>query len=170
MKLVGAERICYPPGAACGKVRVAFFFLPVPSEDVPMQQVPCPWSPSSSPVSFTSSPAPLLPAGTCFLGSRLTSVCQLLPGGSSRAGRKVMAGAWGSWRGGEVGIRVSGRREQVGTRCLSELIHVGEPSLLPGTFLSLFPPTPLPGITQSPGCLCCFGVWDFKLVVPICSG
>lgn len=149
-----------PPRSSLWKGQGVFFFLPVPSEDVPMQQVPHPWSPSPSPVSFTSSPAPPLPAGTCFLGSHLTSVCQLLPGGSSRAGRKVTAGAWGV--GGEVGIRVSGRREQAGTRCLSELIHVGELSLLPGTFLSLFPPTPLPGITQSPGCLCCFGVWGLQ--------
>lgn len=108
-------------------------FLPSLLRDASVWQVPSPWSPSPSPVSFTSSPAPLLPTGTC-LG----------------AGRKVRSGAQGV--GGEAGTGVSGRREQAGTCHLSKLIpratSKSHPSC-PARSSPFFPPTPLPGMTQS---------------------
>lgn len=166
MKLVRAKQICFPPEQLVDCRMVSF--SPIPSEDTSIQQVLCPRSPSPSPVSLTSSPVPPLPAGTCFLGSHLISRCQLLPGGSSHAGREVVAGAQDV--GGEAGIRVSARREQAGARRLSELIprapSESRPSC-PARFSPFLPHSFAWDYTVL-GCLC-FRVWDFKLVEPIRS-
>ena len=123
--------------------------VPPASEDTSVRQALSPRSPSPSLVSLASPPAPLLPTGTCGLGSRSVSGCREGARGSC-AGREVSAGARSV--GGEAGI--SFWQEGASWDSPPCRAHpqgqTGEPSLLPSTFRSLSPPLLRLGL-HSPG-------------------
>lgn len=172
MKLVGAKQIRSPPRSSLWTVERSVFHTSL-LRTLQFSKSRALGALLLSPVLLASSPVPPVPHGDLF--SRLQFDLQVPAPAwrerqhGSRAGRKVAAGAWGM--GGEAGIRASGRREQVGTRRLSELIPRAILESYPSgpARFTLFLPHSFAWDYTVRGCLC-FWVWDFKLVEPIRSG